>query len=246
MRRHWKADPWAWRAEHHFHVLPRLRAPDAAPDEIRRDTMIGTLLHRIFECHGLMVNFSAGERHRRIDAMVRSLVDELAGSSDEMRSPDSVSQGRLGEWVTATEAILDRVSERDSGVRRLLEAPGAVEVNFALRLDRWHISGRFDKVLETLTGPELVDWKTADGPDPCRLVEEYRPQVQLYALALTRLSRADIPPEEVRVHLALLAHNRVETLAFGRAELESFEEQLKGDLRHMESYGLAVGMTFAP
>jgi RecB family exonuclease len=119
----------------------------------------------------------------------------------------------------------------------LLDADGEAEVDFILNLGRWRVSGRFDKLLPVGEGRfEIVDWKTDEDGDWQRIVERYRTQMKLYALALYRCGRAAVEEGRVRVHLALLHSVRVETVGFQPAELEAFARDLEADLKEMDSY----------
>jgi hypothetical protein len=121
-------------------------------------------------------------------------------------------------------------------LRRLLEAAGEVEVDFALRLKRWHVSGRFDKLLASAGGYEIVDWKSDKDGEPRKIVERHTPQMKLYALALYRAGRAAIAEGSVRVHLAMLHPMLVQRLYFSLEELEDFAGRLVEDLERMDAY----------
>lgn len=245
MRQLWRTDPNAWWMQHRCHVLPRVPAAGASdPDVNAWSAAVGTLLHRIFECHGATADRPARERRRLIEAMAARLVEDPGASAEGTSGPNGLRGDRFDELVEATDAVLTRIARGEGRVRRLLEAAGLAEVSFCLRVGRWHISGRFDKVLDTPDGSELVDWKSGGG-DCGRLVELYRPQAQLYALALSRLSPGGTPPETVRIHLALLEQGQVEVLRFHRLELEAFAQQLEDELRRMDAFAPDLGTGFA-
>ena len=124
-------------------------------------------------------------------------------------------------------------------VHRLLEAQGESEVEFLLNIGRWHITGRFDKLIPRASGGhEIVDWKTDRESDWQEIVKRYREnQMRLYALALHRSGRAALIDGTVQVHLALLQHGRVETLHFPLQELETFADDLEMQLQEMEQFG---------
>ena len=76
----------------------------------------------------------------------------------------------------AVEQIWQRLHTSDGRgepVRKLLEADGEAEVPFVLKLGRWQISGRYDKLLATNGGFEIVDWKTDRQDDPETIVRRH-------------------------------------------------------------------------
>ena len=142
--------------------------------------------------------------------------------------------------VSGVEEILEIICAKgNERVRELLEAPGEPEVEFLLQVGRWHITGRFDKLLPHPSGGyEIVDWKTDREPNWQDIVRRYREkQMRLYALALVRVGRAALIDGAVQVHLALLHHGRVETLRFPLQELEEFASDLEKELQEMEQFG---------
>jgi len=148
--------------------------------------------------------------------------------------PDEVQ-----EVVAAAQAILQKVGadeSRANEIRALVEAPGETEVDFVLRLGRWHITGRFDKLLATPSGNQIVDWKTDRDEDPATIIKRYQNQMKLYALALYRIGKAAIDQGAVPVRLVLLHHLQVVSLSFAVAELEAFAACLATEFTRMETY----------
>jgi len=140
--------------------------------------------------------------------------------------------------VSRVEDILERTRGIEyEKIRRLLREPGQPEVEFLLPLSRWHIKGRFDKLLAHPDGGwEIVDWKT-DEADPKEIVKRYKEQMKIYALALYRSGRAALVEGAIRVRLALLHHGRVEMLRFTPEELENHSRLLEEELCQMHEYG---------
>jgi ATP-dependent exoDNAse (exonuclease V) beta subunit len=162
---------------------------------------------------------------------------ETLGPADD--DPHALSQATLDRVVEAVEFIVKKLQGSEPGaqaVRRLLEADGDAEVDFALQLARWHITGRFDKLVRRDGGFEIVDWKTDAGDSPAEIVKRYRPQMQLYALALYCAGKHVLVEGSLRVHLALLHFPRVETMLFSVEELEEHAHQLARELSAMDAY----------
>jgi ATP-dependent helicase/nuclease subunit A len=231
-------------------------------------TAIGTLVHRMFENHealssGLDRVPPDNKRRELLEAMAANLLSRSSGARESAQdTPDddsgelSVEDRAVRAVVAAVEAVLKRL--HDSGnkqaedVRRLFRARGTPEVNFALELGRWRITGRFDKLLEVPAathgttayggcggrGFEIVDWKTDADGTPDEVVERHRPQMRLYALALYRSGRHVLVNGAIQVHLAMLHHLEVRTLSFTPEELEALAADLQ---RELEATNLVSG-----
>jgi hypothetical protein len=120
-------------------------------------------------------------------------------------------------------------------VRALLESPGESETPFALDLGPWRVNGRFDKLCRVPAGLELVDWKTDEADDRAAVVNQYRAQMILYALALWRTGRADVNANRLTVRLVLLHAPCVAPLAFNVDELLHYEQHVRSEFAAMEA-----------
>jgi hypothetical protein len=109
-------------------------------------------------------------------------------------------------------------------------------VPFLLKLGRWQVTGRYDKLLAANGGFEIVDWKTDREEDAETIVQRHEPQMRLYALALHRAGLASYVNGRVRVHLVLLHFMRVQPLSFSPFDLEAFAAKLAQELQEMDIY----------
>jgi ATP-dependent helicase/nuclease subunit A len=243
MRNIWHEDRAAWELKYRLHVCPAVEAAtrlvfgeDSQSADRPLGTVIGTLVHRLFEMPEVL-DRTAAELRRLLEAMAANLlassVSETTEGEESPPAVDPVAQHRV---VGAVEGVLQRLRGGQPGaesVQRLLTAAGETEVAFGLALGRWHLSGRFDKLLAADGGFEIVDWKTDREAEADQIVRRHRPQMKLYALALLRAGRAALTAGGVRVHLALLHHMRVRRLTFSPARLEAFATRLEREVDAM-------------
>jgi len=207
-------------------------------------TIIGTMVHRMFEMGQEVNKLPYKNRKQLLQAMAANLLSgtQFQGDADEDEGSAGVSLEMIDQAVSGVENILGRIHETEyAEIRRLLGEPGQpkgqTEVEFLLPLGRWHIKGRFDKLIAHPRGGwEIVDWKT-DEANPKEIVKRYDEQMRIYALALYRAGRAALVDGAIRVHLALLHHGRVESLRFTPEELENHAGLLEDELRRMDEYG---------
>lgn len=236
----WRATPVdAW-MKHRLGVLPRVPPIPQLEAEVPNENIgqiIGTLLHRLIE---MRIDLREARQRELLEAMAGNLLANAAGSygpTDDdtpAYSPTAVSQ-----IVDGVETIMKKLHDSQPGaraVRKLLEAEGDAEVDFAVQLGRWHITGRFDKLIRVGDGFEIVDWKTDADDSAADIVKRYRPQMQLYALALYRAGKHVQIENAIRVHLALLHFPRVETLSFSLEDLETHARVVAGELGEMDTY----------
>ncbi len=230
LRDQWARSRREWWLRYRAHVLLHLDVPPAdvaravTPEQV--GTAIGTLVHRLFEAGGVALALPAGRRR----PLLRAMAAGLFGSAD------AAAADRVVAGVEAIVGRLRRTPHAGAAFRRLVTAAGETEVDFALRLGRWQIIGRFDKLLATGDGYEVVDWKTDGDGTPDEIVRRHRPQMQLYALALYRAGRAVVTGGAVRVHLALTHGLRVEVLTFPVGALEALAAELEAELDAMDAY----------
>jgi ATP-dependent helicase/nuclease subunit A len=246
MRRSFAKNPEEWWLTYRAHVRPFVPAQpqEKAPvtphsGRTNLGTVIGTLAHRLLEMGGLFLQEPSEVPESLLRAMAASLLNAGQDQSTTAEEEnDVISTGEVDEVVTALGNLRRRFLERPAQAKSILDlanAPGEAEVPFALSIGRWHIAGRYDKLLDRGDGYEILDWKT-DVDEPSKLVERYRPQMRLYALALLRSGKASARGDGLRVHLALLHHLRVEQLVFKKSELEAFAEELRAELEAMDAY----------
>ena len=244
MRKSWQDKRDEWWLRYRVKVRPHMPKPGKRELEDGDENLgpvMGTLVHRLFEMKELL-RTSPEERRPLLKAMAQNQLsngqrEETADGEEESVVVASPAVDRV---VSGVEEILEIICAKgNERVRELLEAPGEPEVEFLLQVGRWHITGRFDKLLPHPSGGyEIVDWKTDREPNWQDIVRRYREkQMRLYALALVRVGRAALIDGAVQVHLALLHHGRVETLRFPLQELEEFASDLEKELQEMEQFG---------
>jgi ATP-dependent exoDNAse (exonuclease V) beta subunit len=247
MRQKWHERPWEWWLKYRVQLDPHMKLPDkagpsGAPQngEGNLGTVIGTLVHRLFEMPRALQAESPDGFRKLLEAMAAGLL--LASPldrPDEEESPIPADSDTVNAVANAVERLWQRLHARgaDGGpIRELLEAAGETEVPFILKLGRWQISGRYDKLLACHGGFEIVDWKTDKEDKAETVVKRHEAQMRLYALALHRAGLAALVNGKVRVHLAMLHLMRTKTLSFSPAELEAFAGELLYELQWMDAY----------
>ncbi len=249
MRQLWRENRRDWWLRYRVELNPHVEDPPAnfmnqgfQEEDETIGTAVGTLVHRVFEMGGGILNQPATVREKLLQPMAANLLSTPLDRDGPLGVESLTPPGNqtVRTVVSTVQRILERIKQTPPGdpLRGMLEADGEPEVDFILGLGRWRVSGRFDKLLPVGEGRfEIVDWKTDD--DSRTIVERYRPQMKLYALALYRCGRAARVDGKIRAHLALLHHIRVETLRFSPAELEAFASEIEAELREMDGYAPA-------
>jgi ATP-dependent exoDNAse (exonuclease V) beta subunit len=221
--------------------LPRPGKRKRGDDDESLSTVIGNIVHRVFECPDIL-EISREKRQPLLEAMAHNMVasSELASNIDEDEVASRVDSQSCNEIVKDVEEIIKKVQgEEGEEIQNLLKGKdGLSEVEFLLRIGRWNISGRFDKLILDAKGAyKIVDWKTDHGPDWEKIASHYRDhQMKMYALALYRSGRPALTDGKVRVHLALLRRPGVIILSFTPDELNEFALDLEKELRGMDDF----------
>ncbi len=223
--------PEDWKLRYMHRVRPSMGggigAQSENPDHGR---LIGTLVHRALE----MGKFLPADNAQRRDYLMAQAAALVKGGS---LGEDAATASSGGDWqaiARAAETILKHLEPVDC-FRDLLALPGDSEVDFDLVIGQWNIVGRFDRLIGAADGSEqIVDWKT-ESSSPQRIVEQYRDQMKLYALALFHSLPEKKRPQRVVVHLALTHHHKVEQLIFELAELKAFARELEVRLEQTKS-----------
>lgn len=244
MRQMWREKPWEWWLKYRHHLDPQVKWPglgEPQADGGELGTVIGTLLHRLFELPGALRKQTPKAFRQLLEAMSSGLLftsSPLDGPYEEENS--IAADGKIVQVVVdAVEQIWRRLHAADGSgnpIRKLLEAAGETEVPFVLKLGRWQISGRYDKLLATSGGFEIVDWKADKENEPETILRRHESQVRLYALALHRTGMAAVVNGKIRVHLAMLHPMLVRPLSFFPEELEAFADELGHELQQMDAY----------
>jgi ATP-dependent helicase/nuclease subunit A len=248
MRQKWHEKPWEWWLKYGVQLDPYMRLPEkigpsgeAQIHDGSLGTVIGTLVHRLFEMPGPLQAESPAAFRSLLEAMAAGLLlaPSPFDSPGEEESPVLANPGMVQIVADAVEQIWRRLHARDGNggqVRGLLEAAGETEVPFILKLGRWQISGRYDKLLACTGKFEIADWKTDKEDVPETIAKRHEPQMRLYALALHRAGLAALMNGKVRVHLAMLHLMRTKTLSFAPTELDRFADNLTHELKQMDAY----------
>jgi ATP-dependent helicase/nuclease subunit A len=247
MREKWQEEPWEWWLKYRVQLdgqvkPPRIHLPssESQADGGQLGTVIGTLVHRLFELPGALQQQSPEAFRQLLEAMAAGLLlsPSLLGDPEE-ESPVLADPEMVRVVADVVEQIWRRLHAEEANgkqVRELLEAAGETEVPFILKLGRWQVSGRYDKLLATNGGFEIVDWKTDKEDEPETIAKRHEPQMRLYALALHRTGLATVVNGTVRVHLAMLHPMCVKPLSFATADLETFANELRHELQQMDAY----------
>lgn len=209
------------RREREFRELYRLGLrPGALVRADRADAgefgkLVGTLVHRSLE---LGAALPADREARREFLEVRAAA--LADDGLDRTTTDAIAQAAL--------EILDEVLA-DHPFRELLDAEGESEVDFALPLGDWVVTGRYDRLVRIRGEWAIVDWKTDRGA-PDSIAAKHREQMALYAAALWESLPDNERPATVDVYLAMTGARAIRTLRFGADELRAFRESLRARL----------------
>ncbi|HEV3204495.1 MAG TPA: UvrD-helicase domain-containing protein [Gemmataceae bacterium] len=244
----WENDKPQWFLRYRAHLLPNVKLPPreksarhSRPKYFKKiGTIIGILVHRLLEVWD-----------SNLFSQISNLLPTMAGNllsqrstidqSPEEENLSMAPSAEVEEIVAAVQSILQKISNEKAGskeIRTLAEGPGQTEVDFGLQLGRYQITGRFDKLLVTCAGYEIVDWKSDRDEDPAAITQRYQNQMKLYALALLQTGKAGLVQNAVCVRLVLLHHLQVVLLSFPVAELAAFADSLTAELTKMESYVL--------
>jgi ATP-dependent helicase/nuclease subunit A len=229
-------DPREWWLRYRYNVdahvkrvaTSELSRSEKNDDAIEIGSIVGTTIHRLFELGPEVLQQKSPERRTLIEAVASSILSAWGDSGD-------LASGIPTKIIFAVEGTLQKLARAGTEaqtIRKLLESEGEVEVPFVLRVGGWQINGRFDKLVPTENkGYAVVDWKTDADDDMAAIIERYRTQMKLYALALLRTGRATGP---IEVHLVLLHHLRVETVRFPSSQLDELEQELKNTLKEFD------------
>ena len=201
-----KRDEWEMR--HLHHVAPRAgKIARHLIDGTKKDgvkdlgKLVGTLVHRALEMGDAFPTKTA-DRDALLLAHATMLVRQSGLDPDEPGSAEREAAGALPETVAKTALNILKDVLPNNPFRGLLDAVGESEVDFALPLGEWVITGRFDRLIQQNGAWEIVDWKT-DAGQPDAIVEKYADQMKIYALALRESLAETEHSAEIIVHLAM-------------------------------------------
>ncbi|MCE9530671.1 MAG: UvrD-helicase domain-containing protein [Planctomycetes bacterium] len=231
---HKKGVDWALANVHH--VKPYVGGIDAFLMEVgdlkkhpELGKPIGTLVHRLLEL-GPALPSDLAVRKRLIQSQAVLLAGRNRGEEAEFDAESADDPSLTKAIALGAERVLQQIYPAGGKLvpafQELLSADGEAEVAFALDIENWTLTGRFDRLNGAADGSlEIVDWKT-DGDSIARIVAAYREQMMVYALALHDSFAEKELPVEVVVHLAMTHHRHVETLRFTASELIEFRPEL--------------------
>ncbi len=231
---HANFDEWEMRYRHHVqaHIgsIPKSLIDGTTSDSGKElGKHVGTLVHRALEM-GTSFPREHNERRALLVAHAAALVDDHSHDPDEPGNTDQDSARSLPEVIAiAALSILAKVLPNNP-FKDLLEAEGEAEVDFALPIGDWIITGRFDRLIRRDgCSWEIVDWKTDDEVADA-VVQKYRPQMKLYALALYESLSVQERPPEVVVHLAMTGPRESRRLNFDPDDLGAYRNELEREL----------------
>ncbi len=226
-----RPNEWAMRYQHHVQpytgAVPKQLIDGSKPDRLQETgKLVGTLVHRALEM-GEAFPKKPSDRRALLLAHAAALTNDRGADPDEPGSAAAEAGELLPVQIANTaEKILAHVLPNNP-FKGLLEVEGESEVDFALPVGAWIVTGRFDRLIRQDDSWEIVDWKTDDKTAE-KIVTEYGDQMRLYALALYE----SLPekPREVVVHLAMTAPRESRRLVFTANELGEYRKKLENDL----------------
>lgn len=235
-----RKDPAGTWMRQHLHVDPSPKAfasdwlaVPAERDERALGAVVGTLVHRLLAMGPGALGTATVDFDRRVAAMATALLD--AGMESDALETESPQPSDVDLVIARTKEILGRLRQTDQAARnvcKLLAAPGLTEVPFLLPLGRWRLRGRFDKLIAA--GPDgrciLVDWKT----DRIGHAADHKPQLGIYALALSRAGRASRADGTVDAKLVFLQSAEIVEMTFSASDLDELAKELERDLAKLD------------
>jgi ATP-dependent helicase/nuclease subunit A len=229
-----KRDQWEMRYLNN--VAPRMGGiANHLVEGIRKDVgkdvgkLVGTLVHRALEM-GEAFPGKAVDRHSLLLAHATMLLREHGLDPEESGGFDrETTAGILPEFVAKTSLDILKDVLPNNPFRDLLDAEGESEVNFAIPIGDWVVTGRFDRLIIQGNNWEIVDWKTDSG-QPDAIKHKYADQMKIYALALLESLPEIERPAEVSVHLAMTSARESQILKYSATDLIAFRKQLETNL----------------
>lgn len=239
MRATWRRNPREWWLNYRAHVaMTPGRAGVASAEEFHQDPShaIGTLVHRLARMGDALESLPARNLRELLETMAGNLLaaPSLDPATGEYRLTP-VLPATVRQVVDATLRVLDRWRKepaKDGEAGQLLAAAGETDVDFTLKLGRWLIAGRFDKLIATGEGYEIVSWGTASEAK----TDAHPTLASLSALALYRTGKADLTQESVTVRAIHFPSWKTQTFPFTLRALETFAEDLKKELNAMAAF----------
>ncbi len=193
------------------------------------EQVAGILLQRLIEM-GDTVPPSGRALQRFVEALAVNLLSAPVpgekGGGPEWAPP--IHPAALRAVVDATMRAIENLRQDTPEMRqvhRLLTAAGEVEVDWALKLGRRLVIGRFDKLLAAGKGYEIVAWQ-AEPAGESDITEQEQCRIMLEALALYRSGRAALNRGVMTVHQVRIPGLQVQTLRIAPPELEAMEKEL--------------------
>lgn len=231
MLKMYRDNPEHWAMRYRHHVQPRAGIiPAELIDSTTRDKTdevgktIGTLVHRALEM-GAAFPKSPKDRRALLLAHAVALTNDRGADPDEPGSADSTIAGLPNAIAEKALEILLHVLPNNP-FKGLLDADGESEVDFALPVNDWIVTGRFDRLIRGDKGWQIVDWKT-DDQTVKKIVDKYSEQMKLYALALLESLPNEERAAEIVVHLAMTGPRSSQALSFSANELAEYRRELE-------------------
>ncbi len=193
------------------------------------EQVVGILLQRLFEMGDTVLPQSGRTLPRFVEALAVNLLSAPApgeeGGELDWAPPihPAALRAVVDAAIRAVEGLHQNMPEMQK-VRRLLTVAGEVEVNWTLKLGRRLVIGRFDKLLATDKGYEIIAWQ-AEPAGASDITEQEKVRIMLEALALYRSGRAVLNRGVMTVHQVRIPGLQVQTLCIAPPELEALEKE---------------------
>jgi ATP-dependent helicase/nuclease subunit A len=239
-----KLDAQVWDLRFRLHLNPSPQSAARAWQQAgeltaqERGSLIGQLVHRMLAAKQNPLRLTPAVLEQRLRFLAAALLERYR--VQEGSEENNANRAELEQIAGKAFMIFQRLRKSDAAAKRvceLMQAPGKTEVPFTLKLNRWLVRGRFDKLVSSQQAPgyALIDWKTGTGAAQ-GAAERYHPQMQLYALALAlaRTGHAARLEEGVQVQLVFLETAEIVTTFFNDETLRAFSSNIDHDLESID------------
>jgi len=164
--------------------------------------------------------------HRAIERVNTGYSHEISDQIQQMSTTAPLSSRTVSQLTREVEEHLERYRRSDLFEKIRNNVDCLHEYPFTVAIGRCVIEGRFDSVIPTKTGWEIVDYKTEHiENDAARTAKErFRTQMAIYCLALKAIKNLDYPLYHAHIYFTRIA--KTVTLTFEKEEVDRWEETL--------------------
>ena len=192
----------------------RFKQVDKIPESPNRPQLIfGTIIHRVLDqFHGTDGDLSSERILRLLDKEWRSGEFEYSEREDKLKSQ-------------AVEMLTRYVGRVSAAPPYVLET----ELSFSFDLDDVRISGKIDRIDDTETGKEVVDYKTSKRSSPAKKSI----QLSVYSLYLQQCEDGVVAgiPDKATLYFLRDEEQPEQSHSFSENELEVTKENIAGVAR---------------